>query len=130
MTLIAALALGGLMTVGTAVNAQDATTNTPAATRPGGRMRQPSIDQIVTQLALTDDQKTNFVAARKDMQKKMSDLRKDDSLSTEDRRAKMKTIRDEFNAKLKTFLTPDQYEKYQKMMPGRRPAAPPAAANN
>jgi hypothetical protein len=58
----------------------------------------------------------------------MRDLRNDTTLSTDDRRAKMKTIRDDANAKLKTILTPDQFAKYQALMPARRPATPPPTA--
>ena len=130
MTLLAALALGSLLTLGTAVNAQDASTNSPAAAMPAaGRNRQPSIDDLIAKLGITDDQKTNFTAIITDMRKQMKDLRADDTLSTEDRRAKMKTIRDDGNTKLKALLTPDQFAKYQKLMPGRRPAAPAPAAN-
>ncbi len=133
MTVIAALALGSLLTLGTVVSAQDAAT--PATTPPpaggapgGGRGRQLSIEQLSTQLALSDEQKTNVQAILTDSRKQMRDLRNDTSLSTEDRRAKMKTIRDDANAKLKTILTPEQFAKYEKLMPARRPATPPATA--
>ena len=132
MTVIAALALGSLLALGTVANAQDAAT--PAATPPaggapgGGRGRQLSIEQLSTQLALSDEQKTNVQAILTDSRKQMRDLRNDTSLSTEDRRAKMRTIRDDQNAKLKTILTPEQFAKYEKLMPARRPATPPAAA--
>ena len=43
----------------------------------------------------------------------------------------MKTIREDMTAKMKEILTADQFAKWQKMMPGRRPGggagAPPAA---
>ena len=125
MTLIAALALGGLLTLGTAANAQDATTNTPAATPPPMRPRQPGIDQLAKILALTDEQKTNVQAVLKDQRQQMGDLRKDTTLTQEDRRAKMKDIRDATTAKMKDILTPEQFAKYQRMMPqGRRPGLP------
>jgi len=135
ITVIAALALGGLLTLGTALNAQDATTTTtppaatpPAGAPPGGRARPLTIDQLVTKLALSDEQKTNVQAVLVDQRQKTRDLRNDTTLSTDDRRAKMKTIRDEANAKLKTILTPDQYAKYLTLQPARRPATPPPAA--
>ena len=124
-TLIAALALGGLLTMGTALNAQTTTTNAPAAaTIPAARRSGLfGIDQLTKQLALTDDQKPKVQAVLDDQRKKMSELRQDTTLSTEDKRAKSKTIRDEATAKLKEILTADQFAKYQKMpQPGRRPA--------
>ena len=133
MTVIAALALGSLLTMGTVVNAQD-TTTPPAATPPagappgGGRGRQLSIAQLATKLALSDDQKTNVQAVLVAQRQQMRDLRNDTTLSTDDRRAKMKTIRDDANAKLKTILTPDQFAKYQALMLARRPATPPPTA--
>jgi len=133
MTVIAALALGSLLTMGTVVNAQD-TTTPPAATPPagappgGGRGRQLSIEQLATKLALSDDQKTNVQAVLVAQRQQMRDLRNDTTLSTDDRRAKMKTIRDDANAKLKTILTPDQFAKYQALMLARRPATPPPTA--
>jgi len=128
-TLIAALALGSLLTLGATVNAQDATTtNAPATTAPAGASRRPmNIDQMVKLLALTDDQKTNFQATMQDLRKQMMDLRADNTLSTEDRHAKNKSIRDAAMAKMKDILTPDQFAKYQKMMMGGRRQAPPAA---
>ena len=134
ITVIAALALGSLLTLGSVVNAQDTTTTPPASTPPagappgGGRGRALNIEQLTTQLALTDEQKTNVQAVLTDSRQKMRDLRNDTSLSTDDRRAKVKTIRDDANAKLKTILTPDQYAKYLTLQPGRRPATPPPAA--
>jgi Spy/CpxP family protein refolding chaperone len=142
-TLIAALALGGLLTMGTALNAQVPTTNTPAATPPAGGPparrggAQLTIEQLTKALTLTDDQKPKVQAALDDQRKKMSELRQDASLSTEDRRTKMTAIRTDFTAKMKEILTADQFAQFQKMpQPGRRnappvaaPAATPPAAN-
>ena len=57
---------------------------------------------------------------------KRKELRADTGLSREDRRAKAKELTDAINAKLKTVLTPDQLEKYQKMSMQRRRQQPPA----
>lgn len=130
--IIAALALGSLLTVSATVNAQDATTNAPAAATPppmGPGHRQMNVDQWVKILALTDDEKTNFTAAMQDMRKQMMAARNDDTLSSDDRRTKLKSIRETSLAKMKDILTPDQYAKFQKMMSGgRRQTPPPAAA--
>jgi periplasmic protein CpxP/Spy len=129
---LVAVVAGSLLAGGALAQAQDSasSTNVPAGgagkPRPRGAM---NLDNLVKTLALTDDQKTNFQAAMTDYTQKRRDVRADDSLSTEDKRAKYKELRDNFNAKLKDILTPDQYTKWQKMTPGgrRRPAPTPPA---
>jgi len=113
VTLVAGGLLGGLP-----LHAQDAS-NTPAATPP---MRRPamSLQSLAKQLDLTDDQKTKVKPILEDMQKQIADLRKDTSLSPEDRRAKMKDIRTSVGTQLKDILTPEQYAKWQKMGAGNR----------
>jgi protein CpxP len=138
-TLIATLAIGGLLTLSSALLAQDSTNtpppNMPAGAPPaGGRgMRGgPTIDQLTKALDLTDDEKAKVKPILDDRDQKIKDLRADTTLSPEDRRTKMQDIRTDTTAKLKDVLTPDQFEKYQKMGPGmrqRRNAAPPADTN-
>jgi Spy/CpxP family protein refolding chaperone len=129
-TIIAALALGSLLTFGATANAEDSTTNTPAAApamaAPG--RRPVTIEQWAKLLALTDDQKTNFNAVLLDQRKQMMDLRTDTSLSREDKQAKRKSIADAALAKIKDILTPDQFAKYQKAVAPRRRVAPAAGA--
>ena len=52
----------------------------------------------------------------------MNDLRADTGLSQEDRRAKMKTIRDDTTAKMKDNPDARTIHKWQKMGPGGRAA--------
>ena len=134
--IIAALMAGSLLAVNVAVRAQDST-NTPSAGArpPGGPRGAMNFDNIANQLALTDEQKTKVKPILEEMRQKMADLRKDTTLEQADRRAKMKEIRDDVSTKLKEVLTPDQFEKWQKMGPGnRRPqggaGAPPPAGDN
>lgn len=133
--MIAALVAGGLFAAEVAVQAQDSTNKPPAGAPPqggpGARGRM-NFDNIATQLALTDDQKTKAKPVFDEMQQKMADLRKDTTMEQTDRRAKMKEIRDNANTKLKDIFTPEQYDKWQKMAQGnRRPpggaGAPPPA---
>jgi Spy/CpxP family protein refolding chaperone len=131
--MIAALIAGSVFAADYAVRAQDST-NTPPAARPpagpgarGGRM---NFDNIATQLALTDDQKTKAKPIFEDMQKQMADLRTDTTMSPADRRAKYQEIREGTTTKLKDILTPEQFAKWQKMGAPRRPAGagvPPPA---
>lgn len=135
--MIAALIAGSMFAADIAVRAQDATNTPPAGAPPGapGARGRMNFDTIATQLALTDDQKTKAKPVFDEMQTKMRDLRQDTSLSQEDRRAKMKEIRDAATAKLKEIpLTQEQLDKWAKMQQGgRRPAgagAPPPATGD
>jgi Spy/CpxP family protein refolding chaperone len=148
-TLIAALALGGLLTLNTGVNAQNATTtNAPAAvqrpTPPPLRGRNPSLELLVRQLDLTLEQKTNVQTAMLDLRKKQNSLRMGGQMSMSDFQVKRLALQNDYMAKMKEILTPEQFAKYQKLMPpARRPgltpppsvvapkpmATPPAATN-
>src|SRR5260221_10192991 len=98
--LIAALAVGALLTGNTVLRAQDSTNPPPAGAppagqRPPGMRGAPNLDMLAKQLELTDEQKTKIKPILEEQAKKIKDLRADISLSQEDRRAKMKAIRDE-----------------------------------
>ena len=136
--MIAALIAGSVFAADVAVRAQDATNTPPAGAPPGGRgaRGQMGFDSIATQLALTDDQKAKAKPVFDEMMQKNRDLRADTSITEPaDRRAKMKDIRDAATAKLKDILTPEQFDKWTKMMArgNRRPPGggagmtPPAA---
>ena len=124
--LIAALAAGSLLVWSPALRAGD-DTNTPPSTPPAGA---PPADQRppgwrgganLDQLNLTDEQKPKVQAIMDAQRQKMRDLRQDTSLTPEDRRAKMKALRDDEVTQMKAVLTPEQFDKWQKMpQPGMR----------
>ena len=129
---IAALVVGSLLAWNPALRAAD--TNTPPSAPPVGApppgqrppgMRGPNFDQLAQQLELTDDQKPKVKSILDAQNQKMRDLRNDTSLAPEDRRPKMQSIREETATQLKAVLTPDQFEKFQKMTQRRRPGGPP-----
>jgi Spy/CpxP family protein refolding chaperone len=137
--MIAALAAGSVFAGNLTLHAQDST-NTPSTNTPpagGMRGRGPGLDQIAKELDLSDDQKAKVKAAMDDQRQKMQDLRSDSTLSQDDRNAKRKEIRDAMEAKIKDILTPDQFAKWQKMMPamrnrggGRPPGAGSSSTNS
>lgn len=139
-TLTLAALVAASLFAGNTLQAQDAPKDKPAGEQPapgpgGPGMRRPPIspDAIAKQLDLTDDQKTKLKPVIEEMQKKVTEMRKDTGLAPEDRRAKMKEIRDGMTAKMKEILTPEQLAKWEKMgAGGRRPGAgaPPPAADN
>ncbi len=116
LSLVAALVLGGLLACCTLASAQD--TNSPDSTpKKGGKRGMPTVEQrmerMSTELSLTDDQKPKVKAVLEDFGKQYAGLR---DVPQDERRAKMQSIREDEGKKLKEILTPDQWEKYQKMM--------------
>lgn len=125
---IAALMAGGLIAAST-LQAQDSGNTPPAGEHHGGPggpggMHRPNADMIAKELGLTDDQKTQLKAALEDTMAKMKALHDDTSLSADDKKAKMKEIRDANQAKMKEILTPEQFAKWQKHMQQHRPGGP------
>jgi protein CpxP len=135
LSILAIVALGGLMACGPIASAQDATppakpTTPPAdgTTPPPRRGRGPNIQAILDKLDLTADQKDKAAPVVKEFNDKMAALRADSSLAQEDRRPKMKEIRDAFTAKMKTILTPEQFTKFEELSKqGMRPPGAPGA---
>ena len=134
--LIAALAAGSLLVWSLALRAGD--TNTPPSTPPAGAPpaghRPPGVrgGPMLEQLNLTADQKPKVQAIMDAQREKMRDLRQETSLTPEDRRAKMKAIHDDTTTQMKAVLTPEQFEKWQKMPPAgmrERRNGPPQGGN-
>ena len=109
-SLIAALALGGLLFCTNLSSAQD------NQGKKKGFSPQARVERMSTDLNLTADQKTKVQAVFEANAKKYQELRDDSSMSREQRREKMTSIREDENKKLKEILKPDQWEKYQKQM--------------
>ena len=68
-------------------------------------------EQMVKDYSLTDAQKEKVQAMNLDMSQKMSEITGDDR---DARRTQMEKIRTDYNTKLKTVLTDDQYTKFEK----------------
>lgn len=142
--MLAALIAGGVGALN-AVRAQD-TTNAPAPATaplpatpptpatapsrpPGPRLVRNPFERISTTLALSEDQKAKAKPIFAEMAQKQTAVVNDSSLDRTAKQAKIKAIREDATAKLKEVLTPDQFDKWQRMMTGnRRPITPPPAA--
>jgi periplasmic protein CpxP/Spy len=115
LSLIAAMALGGLVAFSTLAPAQDAS----ADAKKGGKRGFPTIEQqmerLNTALTLTDEQKPKVKAVLEGQQKAMQKMRDDSSLEQDARRTKMQELRKETTAKMKGILTEEQYKKYQEL---------------
>jgi protein CpxP len=123
---LAALTAAGLFAAGPAF-AQDAATNAPAAgasTNAPPRGTRGRMD-IAKMLDLTDDQKAKVQPIMDAQREKMRAVMQDDSLSQDDKRTKMKAIRDDTTAQLKPILTPEQLQKWQAAQTRMRRMSPP-----
>jgi Spy/CpxP family protein refolding chaperone len=115
LSLIAAMALGGLVACSTLVIAQDSTN---APDKKGGK-RGMSPDQVMErfteQLSLTDEQKPKVKAVLDDSTKKRRELFRDSALDQQQKREKFQVVMEGQNKKMKEILTADQFKKYQDM---------------
>lgn len=133
--LAAALMLAALVLTPSPARAEDPAPNTPPPdkapkaqkgerpARPGGEQAEGARvrrDAAMAELGLTDEQRDKLRAAQKDQSDKAKAIREDSSLSREQKTAKVRELRDSFNASAKTIMTADQYEKWQKMQEARR----------
>jgi Spy/CpxP family protein refolding chaperone len=115
-----AITLAGLVTLAPMARAQDnkspdSKPKTDAPQRPRGGNQKERLNKMAEDLGLNADQKDKFQAAMKEQADKRSELQKDTALSQEDRRTKMGEIRKNTTAKVKEILTPEQFEKWQKL---------------
>jgi Spy/CpxP family protein refolding chaperone len=90
-----------------------------------------NVDFLAKQLSLTDEQKDKIKPILEGSRQKRIALGKDTSLTPADRQAKAKEIQADQTAKFKEILTPEQFDKWQKMStPHRRPAPTPGSTTN
>ena len=86
-----------------------------------GRPRRgmPTVDDqvknLTEKLSLTDDQQTKVKAILEDTHNQSSKIFQDDSLSREDKMAKIRTLREAGNGKIREVLTDDQKKKLDDM---------------
>lgn len=85
--------------------------------RPG--MILQNLQQAMSQLDLTDEQKNKLVTVRDEIQKKMEELRPQfQNGPTPELREKIRPIMEEMQKQLKEILTAEQQEKLRSLMPG------------
>ena len=89
----------------------------PPGGGPRGRMMDPGAraDMLKKNLNLTDDQTSQVKSIFEDSRTKMEALRSNSSLSQDDRRSQMVSLRKAENDKIEALLTPEQKTKYTAM---------------
>jgi Spy/CpxP family protein refolding chaperone len=75
-------------------------------------------------LKLTEAQKEKIRALQKEQRDQADKIRQDTGLTPEQRREKMRALREENDKKMKEILTAEQYQKWQELRQSR-----PGAAN-
>ena len=89
----------------------------PAAEGKGrGRMSPAErLEHLSTALSLTDEQKAKLKTLLEGQAKIIQDLREDESLTKEDRRAKVTQLRETHRTQIAAILTPEQKKKFAEM---------------
>ena len=86
------------------------------------RQRQEQMMQkMTTDLNLTSVQVDSLKAIQKDFQPQMREIMMDQSMSRDDKMAKMAPIREEQSKRIQAALGNDLYKKYQDWMQANRP---------
>jgi periplasmic protein CpxP/Spy len=96
---------------------QEAPASAPAAHRPDPDQQ---VQRLAKRLNLTAEQQNQLLPIITERQRQMTALRNDSSLSAQDRRAKLRALREDSNSKIKTVLTDSQKQQYEQMRQHRR----------
>lgn len=82
-----------------------------------GRRPDPNqqVKRLTKELKLTSDQQSQILPILTDRASKVDAIRADTSLTQDDRRSKMKSLREESETKIKAILTDEQKQKYDQM---------------
>ena len=120
LSLVVALALGGLVACSIMANAQDAQGGKKGGGKGGGRQTtEQRLEQMTTDLSLTDAQKPKVKAVLEETSKKMQEIRGTGDVPQDQMREKMQPIMEEQTKKMKEILTPEQQTKWQEQQRSR-----------
>jgi Spy/CpxP family protein refolding chaperone len=112
-TLAALAAIAGVLSFQPLARTADSKTpSQPAGGERLAAMRERMQD-TARELNLTDEQKEKLQTIIRAQMGKLRDLRQDTSLSAEDKKEKVRRLRDEITAEVKQVLTPEQFEKWK-----------------
>lgn len=115
-TMLGTAVLGTLLTgaafAQTANSTTSTNTNAPTATNKQAD-RQARHEKMAEKLGLTDDQKTQIKSIHQDAKAQAQAIKNDSTLTPEQKKAKMKELREQTKTKTEALLTPEQKEKMQ-----------------
>ena len=112
-TLVVLAAVAGVLSLQLLALAAD--NQAPAQPASGDRAAglRERMQDTAKELNLTDEQKEKLQTIIRAQAGKLRELRQDTSLSAEDKKEKLRTIREEITAEVKKVLTPEQFEKWK-----------------
>jgi len=112
-TLVALATIAGALSLQTLAQAAD----NQAPAQPAGGDRAAALRErmqdTAKELNLTDEQKEKLQTIIRGQVGKLRDLRQDTSLTPEEKKEKVRAIREEITAEVKKVLTPEQFEKWK-----------------
>ena len=118
---VAALTLGGLLAAGVNLTAADNGNSKPKAraarAEAGGRRAavRERLQVLAKELELTAEQKTKVGEVLKKEAEKLQGMRGDTGVTVEQRREKLREVRNHASAELKKILTPEQFKNWQSL---------------
>jgi hypothetical protein len=93
------------------------------------KLKEENLNASFTEVGLKDEQITLAKAAIEDANRKSKELREDNTLTEEAKKAKKDAINDEKNEKLKVILG-EKYKQWQSIRKSQKAAEEEAAAKN
>lgn len=112
-TLVTLATIVGALCLQPAARAADTTEPAKPASSDRAAALRERMQDTAKELNLTDEQKGKLQAVIRGQMAKLRGLRQDTSLSAEDKREKIRAIREEVTAEVKEVLTPEQFEKWK-----------------
>jgi len=117
---LCSLALSALFGLGVAIaapQAQDPAAPPQSNAEGGHRQFDPNrqVQMLTKRLKLTGDQQNQILPILTSRGQQMDSLRSDTSLSPEDRRSKMRSIREDGNVQIRALLNDKQKQTYDQM---------------
>ncbi len=99
--------------------AEKAETTTPQTEQRAAAIRS-RLREVAEKLGLSDEQKAKIKPILQSEVEKIRELRQNDALSREEKLKKFQSLREEITPKLKSILTAEQFEKWQKIVDERK----------
>ncbi len=116
---ILTIALGAFFGLGAAIAAplQDQPAAPPQNSQHAWRQADPNqqVQRLAKRLNLTADQQSELLPILTERQQQMQSIYKDDSLSPADKHAKMRSVRESSETKIRGILTDTQKQTYDQM---------------
>ena len=112
-TLVALAAVAGALSFQSLAQAADNQASAPPAGGNRAATLRERMQDTANELNLTAEQKNKLQTIIRGQAGKLRDLRQDASLSPEDKKEKLRALREEITAEVKKVLTPEQFEKWK-----------------